>query len=92
MVTAKGWYWQTLHEIGCQCCQILCYYSGCQPLHCTCSLVYWYTVHAKSVMNHAYVMFCPCPTPIFKMYVSEILYEKESSFYIMLSEMKMIGE
>ena len=49
-------------------------------------------VHAKSVMNHAYVMFCPCPTPIFKMYISEILYEKESSFYIMLSEMKMSKE
>ena len=42
-------------------------------------LVYVCTVHAKSVMTHACVMFCPFP-PISKMYVSEILYEKESSF------------
>ena len=34
------------------------------------------TVHAKSVMNYACVMFCPCPSPIFKIYVSEILYER----------------
>ena len=54
----------------------LSYFSGCQPLYCTCWLVYWCTVHAKSFMNHAYVMFCPCPPPIFKMYVSEILYER----------------
>ena len=107
MVTAKGWYWQTLKEIGCQplfceagcqplhctsvllyyavkllnnfCCQTLSFYSGCQPLH-HCSLVYWCTVHAKPVMNQTCVMFCPCPTPIFKMYVSEILYEKSLHF------------
>ena len=58
------------------CSQALSYYSGCQPLHCTCSLVYWCTIHAKSVMNHACLMFCPCPSPIFKIYVSEILYER----------------
>ena len=52
----------------------------CQPLYCTCWLVYWCTVHAKSFMNHACVMFCPCPPPIFKMYVSEILYEKSLHF------------
>ena len=93
LVTAKGWDWQTLQEIGfqplfcesgCQpvhCtsalllyqavkifinfyCQTLSFNSGCQPLYCTCSLVYWCTVHAKSVMNHACVMFCPCPASI----------------------------
>ena len=47
------------------------------------------SVHAGSVMNYACVMFCPCPPPIFKMYVSEI---KESTFKIMLSEMKISGE
>ena len=57
------------------CCQILSYYFDCQPLHCTCSLLYLCTVHAMSVMNHACVMFCPCLPPIFKIYVSEILYE-----------------
>ena len=36
-------------------------------------LVYWCTVYAKSDINHACVMFCPCPTPIFTMYVSEII-------------------
>ena len=40
-------------------------------------LVHLCTVHAKSLMNHACVMFCPCPTPIFKIYISEILYETE---------------
>ena len=38
----------------------LSYFSDCQPLYCTCSLVYWCTVHAKSFMKHACVMFCPC--------------------------------
>ena len=28
------------------------------------------------------IMLCPCPSPIFKMYSSEILYETESSFEI----------
>ena len=51
-------------------------------------LVHLCTVHAKSVMNYACVMFCPCPPPIFKIYISEI----QSSFYVMLSEMKMIGD
>ena len=32
------------------------------------------------------IMFCPCPPP---MYTSEILYKTESSFEIMLSELKM---
>ena len=31
---------------------------------------------SKSVMNYACVMFCPCPSPIFKIYVAEILYER----------------
>ena len=48
--------------------------------HCTCSLVYWCTVHAKSVMNHTSVMFCQCPSPIFKMFVSEIMYEMSPHF------------
>ena len=34
--------------------------------HCTCSLVYWYTVHAKSVMNHACVMSVPVHLPFSK--------------------------
>ena len=32
-------------------------------------LVYWCTVHVEPVMNHAGVTFCPCPTPIFKVYI-----------------------
>ena len=50
------------------------------------------TVHARSVVNYACVMFCLCPPPIFKMYLSEILYETESSSLIMLSELKMSGQ
>ena len=32
------------------------------------------------------LMICPCPPPIFKMNTSNLLYETESSFEIMLSE------
>ena len=45
--------------------------------------MYLCTVHAKSIMNHACVMFCPCPPPLFKVNVSEILYrvfKKKVSF------------
>ena len=34
----------------------------------------------------------PVQPPIFKMYTSEILYETESSFEIMFSELKMSGK
>ena len=40
-------------------------------------------LHAGSVMHYACVMFCPCPsTPTLKMYISETMYETESSFYL----------
>ena len=38
LVTAKGWYWQTLKEIGCL--TLFCE-SGCQPVHCTSALLYY---------------------------------------------------
>ena len=60
-------------------CQPLFYDSGGQPLKFSCLLlyyaVYWCTVHAESVMQHAWLMLCPSPTPIVKMFI--------------LSEMKM---
>ena len=37
LVTVKGWYWQTLKEIGCQ--TLFCE-SGCQPVHFTSALLY----------------------------------------------------
>ena len=44
---------------------------------------YWYTVHTRSLIN--YVLSLSIPNFCFKMYTSEILYETESSFEIMLS-------
>ena len=38
LVTAKGWFWQTFLEIGCQ--PLFCE-SGCQPVHCTFALLYY---------------------------------------------------
>ena len=44
----------------------LSYFSGCQPLYCTCWLVYWCTVHAKSFMNHACVNVLSLSNPYFQ--------------------------
>ena len=41
------------------------------------------------MLGPSWIMFCPCPSPIFKMNTSEILYKTESSFEIMLYELKM---
>ena len=51
---------------------------------------YWYTVHARSLIN--YVPVPVHPQFLFKMYTSEMLYETESSFEIMLSELKIGGK
>ena len=50
---------------------------------------YWYTVHARSLIN--YVLSLSIPN-FQKIYTSEILYETESSFKIMLFELKMSGK
>ena len=46
--------------------------------------MYWCTVHPGSVLHHAHVIFCPCPPPIFKIYIYETFYQTESSFQIIL--------
>ena len=38
------------------------------------------------------VLCCPYPPPIFKIYISEKMYETESSFQIILSDLKMSGQ
>ena len=52
--------------------------------------VYWYCVHTRSFLN--YVLSLPIPNFRFKMFTSEMLYETESSFEIMLSELKIGGK
>ena len=59
LVTAKGWYWQTLLEIGCQ--PLFCE-SGCQPVHCTSALLYY---AVKLFINLSYFsgcqpLYCTC--------------------------------
>ena len=59
-------------------CKSLFYDSGCQPLNCNSLLLnyalYCCTGLTESVMHNGCVMFCPCPTPIFKMFmISEMI-------------------
>ena len=61
------WFWLSTYTFYLYtvvyCCQQLSYDSSGQPSHCTCSLlyyaVYWYTLHARSLMNYAWVYFLP---------------------------------
>ena len=59
LVTAKGWYWQTLKEIRCQ--TLFCE-SDCQPVHCTSALLYY---AVKLFINLSYLsgcqpLYCTC--------------------------------
>ena len=57
-------------------------------------LVYCCTMLCTGVLYMLSHELCSVPVqpPIFKMYTSEILYETESSFEIMLSELKIGGK
>ena len=48
LVNAKGWYWQTLQEIGCQ--LIFCE-SGCQPINLTTTLSNFLSIFAVKLLH-----------------------------------------
>ena len=89
MVTAKGWYWQILYEIGCH--PLFCE-SGCQPVYCNSALLYYavkpfINLSVFLVVNLYIVLVHLCTGVLYMNHACVMLfpcptpiYEKESSF------------